>query len=172
MRVFYNSFVFHDFHPIFIIIDMFFYRYSGPGLVTLLKHTLKVQPHCGNLLMFTSDARNPHGTLPIQSGVRYALPTWFSDTSSMPKRRAAIDTHPKGPGNNTITKWMEPMFKRMESECQDWGDGMSFPAPSGLLEMGPVTPDTCAEWLAHQRYIAHRIKDEWEAQDDLENRFN
>ena len=59
--------------------------YSGVGLAYQLQHTLKVKPHCGNLAIFTSDARNLHGTMPIWKGTRYAMPLWYTDISQMHK---------------------------------------------------------------------------------------
>ena len=58
--------------------------FSGPGLGKLLQNTLKVQPKCGKLMMFTSDARNIHGVFPIRSGARYAMPMWFADIGNLP----------------------------------------------------------------------------------------
>ena len=57
-------------HPSFI---------SNVGLAEHMRHTLRVKPHCGNLMLFTADTRNMHGTYPIVQGVRYAMPMWQSD---------------------------------------------------------------------------------------------
>ena len=130
--------------------------YSGPGLVTLLRHTVMVRPHCGNLILFTSDARNPHGTLPIESGVRYAVPMWFSDIDSMPHRRSSNDIHPKGPGDQSIHRWVDDFLQRVVEECPSFGQEHSLPSPSGLLELGPVSPETCDEWIGRLYDIVGR----------------
>ena len=36
----------------------------------IVQSTLSIQPECGDLVMFTSDMRNPHGTFPVRSGNR------------------------------------------------------------------------------------------------------
>ena len=64
---------------------------SKVGLAEHMRHTLRVKPHCGNLMLFTSDTRNLHGTYPIQSGVRYAMPMWQSDLSMIERDDELLD---------------------------------------------------------------------------------
>jgi len=69
-------------HPSFI---------SNVGVAEHMRHTLRVKPHCGNLMLFTSDARNLHGTFPIVQGVRYAMPMWHSDISMIERHDANLE---------------------------------------------------------------------------------
>ena len=64
---------------------------SKVGLAEHMRHTLRVKPHCGNLMLFTSDTRNLHGTYPIESGVRYAMPMWQSDLSMIERNDELLD---------------------------------------------------------------------------------
>ena len=42
-------------------------------------------------MLFTSDTRNLHGTYPIESGVRYAMPMWQSDLSMIERNDELLD---------------------------------------------------------------------------------
>lgn len=69
-------------HPSFI---------SNVGVAEHMRHILRVKPDCGNLMLFTSDARNLHGTFPIVQGVRYAMPMWHSDISMIERDDALLE---------------------------------------------------------------------------------
>jgi len=66
---------------------------SEVGLAEHMRHTLRVKPSCGNLMLFASDTRNLHGTYPIESGVRYAMPMWFSDLSLLDVNERLLDEY-------------------------------------------------------------------------------
>ena len=94
-----------DNHPSFI---------SNVGLAEHMRHTLRVKPHCGNLMLFTSDARNFHGTYPIVQGVRYAMPMWQSDISMIERD----------------DELLQEFLDRIWHQCPEMGGFDGLPIPS------------------------------------------
>ena len=87
---------------------------SNVGLAEHMRHTLRVKPHCGNLMLFTADTRNMHGTYPIVQGLRYAMPMWQSDISM-------ID----GDDN-----FLQEFLNRIWHQCPQMGSFDGLPIPS------------------------------------------
>lgn len=87
---------------------------SNVGLAEHMRHTLRVKPHCGNLMLFTADTRNVHGTYPIVQGVRYAMPMWQSDMNMIDR------------DDNSLQEFLD----RIWHHCPQMGgfDGLSIPS--------------------------------------------
>lgn len=95
--------------------------YSGVGLAEQFKHTLRVKPTCGTLVFFASDARNFHGTFPIQSGSRVAMPMWFTSAKDIPWHNPEVLREQMS--EDGYWEWLK-------YRC-DWMNG-ELPVPSGL----------------------------------------
>jgi hypothetical protein len=94
--------------------------FGGVGLAKQLQHTLRVEPKCGNVALFTGDARNLHGTMPIRSGARYAMPMWFTDPAVLHRRW--------GEREPNLENWLHIM----EDRCHLMGPVL--PMPSGFKQ--------------------------------------
>eukprot|EP00978_Attheya_sp_CCMP212_P019139 scaffold53258_cov53-Attheya_sp.AAC.1 len=108
--------------------------YSGASLAKQSEHVLMLKPTCGTLAMFTSDARNIHGTYPTASGQRFALPMWFTSIKNLPRTSEQY------------------AFTREELEhIEDGALGVcerpknTYPPPSGLIDES-IDGD-CDDWM-------------------------
>jgi hypothetical protein len=98
--------------------------FSGAPFKDIFKRSLTVEPRCGNLVLFRSDARNFHGTYPIREGTRYAVPMWFSDVSQLPWDQGA----------SLLKPYLTNFFHAIEQlECPAMGKGI-LQAPSGFQD--------------------------------------
>ena len=108
--------------------------YSGASLSKQSEHVLMIKPTCGTLAMFTSDARNMHGTYPVTSGERFALPMWFTSHRSLPR---------------TSKQRPFKMAELVHIEDAAWSacerSQNEFPPPSGLMDES-IDGD-CDKWL-------------------------
>jgi hypothetical protein len=117
--------------------------YSGAPLAKQAENVLMVKPTCGTLIMFASDSRNLHGTMPISSGSRFAIPMWFTAHSSLPQgshHGASSLTHEE----------LELIEEKAREACQRVNRASrhdDYPPPSGLK----AVQGDCDEWLKKLR---------------------
>ena len=82
---------------------------------TLFRNMVKVIPHCGRLVIFSSDMKNIHGTLPVLRGERFAMPFWFTSIEHLPK-----DTRLGNIDENWIVRLARKHIRR--AVCTDYDD--------------------------------------------------
>jgi len=112
--------------------------YSGAGLKTLMGHTVRVKPTCGNLVMFASDARNLHGTYPIEKGERYAFTIWFNDPRNMPWLKPEV------------AAWdFAEFLNLLERRCVHLGK--ELPVPPGLQDQ----VGNCSAFMDKVKQMSH-----------------
>jgi hypothetical protein len=113
--------------------------YGGAPLAEQAENVLMVKPTCGTLAVFASDSRNMHGTMPISSGTRFALPVWYTARNSLPQ-----GSH-YGP-----TSLSQEELERIEEKARNvctWVNGATthhdYPPPTGLKAF----QGECNKWL-------------------------
>jgi len=105
------------------------------------KDVLTIPPTCGTLVMFTSDSRNIHGTLPMSHGRRYALANWFTSHTNLPPK-----SHSEA---STLTlEELQQVEKNVQTLCYYDGSEYYYPAPRGLAV---ISHWNCTEWLKEVR---------------------
>lgn len=138
--------------------------YAGVGYAKQLQHTVRVQPTCGNLMLFTSDARNLHGTLPIVKGRRFAMPMWFMEAHSLP--------------------WHESEKLESHMETYFWGNFHTIceqiiagdrPVPTGLREYVGGDCDEMKEAVVAMVYededLENDEEEDWDNEEDDEKEW-
>jgi len=123
--------------------------HSKVPMFRLSENVLKIKPKCGTLAMFASDARNIHGTYPIKSGKRYAMPMWFTSFQSLPitdftnsdqspNETSDIKSH------NISEEELEMIENKARRYCEYEGGGDYYPPPLGLRQTHEFD---CDEWI-------------------------
>jgi len=108
--------------------------YSGASLSKQSEHVLMLKPTCGTLAMFTSDARNIHGTYPTASGQRFALPMWFTSIKSLDRSSEQAPF---------TFEELEHIEDNAWNTCQRPEN--EYPPPSGLIDES-IDGD-CDDWM-------------------------
>eukprot|EP00978_Attheya_sp_CCMP212_P027895 scaffold94627_cov53-Attheya_sp.AAC.5 len=138
--------------------------YNGASLAKQSEHVLMIKPTCGTLAMFTSDARSIHGTYPMASGKRFALPMWFTSHKSLPR------SSKQNPFTLAELEHIEDVAWNACERPQN-----EFPPPSGLIDES-IDGD-CEEWLDRLRnpatLLPYRYKTwNWNFMDRWKARMN